>query len=425
MNKTISFHTLGCKLNFAESSTIVKKFTDNGFKKVKFGEKAELSIINTCTVTSQADKKSRQAIKKAIKSSESTKVIVIGCSAQLFKKELSEIEGVSFVAGTKDKFKIYEIYKNFDEINIKNPDTTDNIQSYDSAFSMGDRTRSFLKIQDGCNYVCTYCTIPLARGLSRNTYIKNIVNQANEIAEKGFQEIVLTGVNIGDFGKTTNETFFDLLKQLNKVEKIKRYRISSIEPNLLTSEIINFVKNSQKFLPHFHIPLQAGSDKILALMKRRYNSTFFKNKIKEVNKIIPDAFLGIDVIVGFPNETEKDFMETYNLLEELPISYLHIFPYSDRKNTASNLMKNKINGNIISQRANSLKKLSNKKHSIFYKNNLNKHYEVLFEAQKVNNKMYGYTTNYIKIEIKYNENFVNKIKRIKLQKINENGNVEI
>ncbi len=418
LKKTISFHTLGCKLNFAESSTIIKKFTDNGFQKVKFGEKADVSIINTCTVTSQADKKSRQAIKKAVKKSESAKIIVVGCSAQLHQQELADIEGVCFVAGAKDKFNVFELYQEIENKNTVISCEINDVDTYDSAYSIGDRTRSFLKVQDGCDYVCTYCTIPLARGKSRNTFVKDIVNQANDIAKNGFQEIVLTGVNIGDFGKSTNETFFDLIKELDKVEGIKRYRISSIEPNLLTTEILKFVAKSDKFLPHFHIPLQAGSDKILAQMKRRYNSNLFKNKILEINEIIPDTFLGIDVIVGFPNETDDDFQKTYNLLSELPISFLHIFPYSDRKNTVSEQMKNKINGKIINNRTAILKKLSDEKHSQFYKKHIDKNYDVLFESQNIKGKMFGFTSNYIKIEADFDEKLINKIKNVKLSEKN-------
>ncbi len=416
--KTISFHTLGCKLNFAESSTIIKKFTDNGFQKVKFGEKADVSIINTCTVTSQADKKSRQAIKKAVKKSEGAKVIVVGCSAQLHQQELADIEGVCFVATAKDKFNVFELYQKIDKKNTLISCEIDDVNNYESAYSVGDRTRSFLKVQDGCDYFCSYCTIPLARGKSRNTFVKEIVNQANEIGENGFQEIVLTGVNIGDFGKTTDETFLDLIKELDKVDKIKRYRISSIEPNLLTTEVINFVAKSDKFLPHFHIPLQAGSDKILALMKRRYNSNLFKNKILEIHKTIPDAFFGIDVIVGFPNETDEDFQQTYDLLSELPISFLHIFPYSDRENTISVNMKNKVNGKTITKRATILKKLSDKKHLEFYNKNTGKTYDVLFESQNIKGKMFGYTSNYIKVEIDFDENLINQIKKVKLSEEN-------
>jgi len=416
--KTISFHTLGCKLNFAESSTIIKKFTDNGFQKVKFGEKADVSIINTCTVTSQADKKSRQAIKKAVKKSEGAKVIVVGCSAQLHQQELADIEGVRFVATAKDKFNVFELYQKIDKKNTLISCEIDDVNNYESAYSVGDRTRSFLKVQDGCDYFCSYCTIPLARGKSRNTFVHEIVNQANEIGENGFREIVLTGVNIGDFGKSTNETFFDLIKELDTVEKIKRYRISSIEPNLLTTEIINFVAKSDKFLPHFHIPLQAGSDKILALMKRRYNSNLFKNKILEIHKIIPDAFFGIDVIVGFPGETIEDFKHTYDLLSELPISFLHIFPYSDRENTASVSMKNKLNGSEINNRVAILRKLSDKKHLEFYQKHFGRSYDVLFESQNIGGKMFGFTSNYIKVETNFDENLINKIIKVKLSEEN-------
>ena len=415
MNKTISSHTLGCKLNFAETSTIIKLFSDNGFKKVNFGEKSDLTIINTCTVTAQADKKSRQAIKKAIKNSKSEQIIVIGCYAQIKPLKLSEIEGVDLIIGTKNKFEIFDIVQ--DKMSNKKTDHSptlyncniNEVSKFDAAFSIDDRTRSFLKIQDGCDYNCSYCTIPLARGKSRNAPISEIIEQAKKIAKKGYKEIILTGVNIGDFGKSTGETFFQLIRELEQVENIKRYRISSIEPNLLTDEIISFVSKSDKFLPHFHIPLQNGSDKILKLMQRRYNAELFKNKISKINEIIPDAFIGLDVIVGFPSETDDDFMQTYNLLKNLQISFLHIFPYSERDNTKSINLPNKNDGKIIKQRAKMLKELSDIKHKEFELKHKGKNYNVLFEGQNNNGKIAGYTENYIRIEKDFDEKLVNKI----------------
>lgn len=425
MDKKISFFTLGCKLNFAESSAIIKQFTDKGYRKVRFGEPADVSVINTCTVTSQADKKSRQAIKKAVKKSGGGKVVVVGCSAQLHQKELAEIEGVTILAGADNKQNVFELLQeNPTENKLVSCEILE-VNNYQSAYSVGDRTRSFLKVQDGCDYVCTYCTIPLARGKSRNTHISEIIKQAKEIASQGFKEVVLTGVNIGDFGKSTGETFFRLIKELDKVAGIERFRISSIEPNLLTSEMIEFIKKSDKFLPHFHIPLQAGSDKVLALMKRRYNTTMFRNKILEIKKNIPDAFLGIDVIAGFPQETDEDFEQTYSLLESLPISYLHIFPYSVRENTPAAEMPNHIHGKIIAQRTKKLKELSDKKHAEFYQKHIGTVQTVLFENQRIKNKIFGFTENYIKVETEYRKELANRIVKVKLERINENGNVKI
>ena len=433
-NQTISYFTLGCKLNFAETSAIIKGFTKNGFEKVEFNQAADISIINTCTVTAQAEKKSRQAIKKAIKTSNNGKIIVIGCAAQINPDKLAEINGVDLIIGAKNKFKTYElVQKHFfnqhpaptiqhsktKKLEPKNlilySCNINQALNYDSAFSEDERTRAFLKVQDGCDYKCTYCTIPLARGKSRNTNINEIVEQAKIIANKGFLEIVLTGVNIGDFGKSTDENFLQLIIRLNEIEKIKRYRISSIEPNLLTTEIINFVAKSDKFLPHFHIPLQNGSDKILKLMQRRYNSTLFENKIKTINKLIPAAFIGIDVIVGFPGETDLDFQQTYDLLARLQISFLHIFPYSDRKNTKSIKMSQKIDGNIIKQRSNLLQKLSDKKHEEFYKQNIGKKSNVLFEAKRKNGKIAGFTENYLLLEKEYDEKLINKIVEMEIK----------
>ncbi len=332
MEKTISYTTLGCKLNFSESATIIRQFSDAGYKVVKYGQKADITIINTCTVTAQAERKSKFAVKKAKKISPNGKIIVIGCAAQLRPENFAKIDGVAIVAGAKDKFNVLKLIQKSDEQKIYSCNIA-NVNNFDNAFSINERTRSFLKIQDGCDYLCTYCTIPKARGKSRNAPISDIVQEAEIIAKQGVKEIILTGVNIGDFGKSTNENFLQLIKELDKVEGIERYRISSIEPNLLTDEIIEFTAHSQKFMPHFHIPLQSGSDNILKLMKRRYNTKIFADRINKVYKKVPDVFFGIDVIIGFPGETNEDFKTTYNLLNSLPVSYLHIFPYSDRPRT--------------------------------------------------------------------------------------------
>ncbi|MEA3451256.1 MAG: tRNA (N(6)-L-threonylcarbamoyladenosine(37)-C(2))-methylthiotransferase MtaB, partial [Bacteroidota bacterium] len=334
----IAYTTLGCKLNFSESTSIARKFVDEGFDIVKYGENADITIINTCTVTAQAERKSKLAVKKAKKISPEGKIVVVGCAAQLRPDKFAKIEGVNLVLGTKDKFNALELLKNEQKPKIYSCDI-DSVNNFDNAFSINERTRSFLKIQDGCDYVCTYCTIPKARGKSRNASIINIIKDAKTIAANGIKEIILTGVNIGDFGKSTKETFFDLLKELDKIEGVERYRISSIEPNLLTDEIIDFVAKSDKFMPHFHIPLQSGSNDVLSLMKRRYNAQKFVERIKKAKEANSDTFFGIDVIVGFPGETQENFEQTFALLESLPISYLHLFPYSDRPGTISNEIK--------------------------------------------------------------------------------------
>jgi threonylcarbamoyladenosine tRNA methylthiotransferase MtaB len=333
--KKVAFHTLGCKLNFSESSTIARDFTEKGYKRVSFSEHADVYVINTCTVTDMADKKCKQAVKKVIRQNPNAVVAVIGCYAQLKPEEIKNIDGVDIVLGANEKFKLFQYIENKDNIMepVIHSCEIDSVTQFDSAYSSGDRTRSFLKVQDGCNYPCTYCTIPNARGKSRNDSIENTIKQAQEIAAKGFKEIILTGVNIGDFGRTTDETFFDLIKELDKVDGIERYRISSIEPNLLNDEILEFVANSKKFLPHFHIPLQSGSNDILALMKRRYNREKFANRVEKIKQLMPNAFIGVDVIVGFPGETDEKFMETYQFIELLDISFLHVFSYSVRSGT--------------------------------------------------------------------------------------------
>ncbi len=427
MIKKVSFHTLGCKLNFSETSTIAREFYEKGFKKVKFGDKTDVVVLNTCTVTGIADKKCRQAIKKAKKKSPNAFIVVTGCYAQADAENISKMDGVDVVLGMNEKFNLFKYFNSFEkgkETIIHSCETSE-IESFDSAFSSGDRTRSFLKVQDGCDYPCTYCKIPSVRGKSRSDNVKNTVKHAFEIANLGFKEIILTGVNIGDFGKGTDENFFKLIKELDKVEGIQRYRISSIEPNLITDEIIDFVAKSDKFLPHFHIPLQSGSDAILKNMKRRYDTSLFKNKINRINNIIPNAFIGIDVIVGFPGETEDDFNDTYTLLENLNISFIHVFSYSIREGTVAENMPNKVSSNIIKERSSKLHKLSNEKHISFYNRFLNTKHKVLFEGGKKNEFMYGFTENYIKVKTKYDENLINKIKSIKIVKIINTDDVEI
>ena len=422
----VSFHTLGCKLNFSETSTIARKFSEKGFQRVDFGEDAGVVVINTCTVTGTADKKCRQAIKKAKKTSPNAFIAVTGCYAQAEADKIAEIPGVDVVLGMNEKFNLFQHIENFkkkEHAVVYSCETSD-IENFDAAFSSGDRTRSFLKVQDGCDYPCTYCTIPSVRGKSRSGTVAEIIRQANEIAEKGFKEIILTGVNIGDFGKGTDETFFDLIKALDKVKGIERYRISSIEPNLITDEIIEFTVKSNKFLPHFHIPLQSGSDKILKLMKRRYNTELFRSKIERINELISDIFLGIDVIVGFPGETDEDFKDTYNFLNRLNISFLHVFSYSVRPGTPAEMMSGKVSAKEIKRRSNLLHQLSDRKHKVFYERFIGTEHKVLFEGAKHQNSMFGFTENYIKVEFPYNENLVNKIVDFQITGINEKGHAE-
>lgn len=416
----ISHITLGCKLNFAETTSIVREFNENGYQTVKFSEKADVVIINSCTVTAQAERKSVYAAKKAAKISPDAKIIVVGCAAQTNPERFLNIPQVELVLSTSDKFKAFSLINGTVEKKIYSCDINE-VSNFDHAYSTTERTRSFLKIQDGCDYKCSYCTIPKARGKSRNTKIYEIINDANTIAKTGVKEIILTGVNIGDFGKSTGETFFNLIKELEKVHGIERYRISSIEPNLLTSEIIDFVAESEKFMPHFHIPLQAGSDDVLKLMKRRYNTTMFRDKIHEVHQKLPDAFLGIDVIVGFPGETSDNFQQTYELLSSLPISYLHIFPYSDREGTVASKIAKKVPSEWIKDREKTLKKLSDEKNITFNERFLSKKRSVLFEGNIKNGGIYGFTDNYLKVYVKTNSDLKNKIKEVEL--ISQNDDV--
>jgi threonylcarbamoyladenosine tRNA methylthiotransferase MtaB len=426
-SKKVAFFTLGCKLNFSESSTFAREFEDNGYQRVPATSPADVYVINTCSVTDHADKKCRHAIRKLITQSPNAKVIVTGCYAQLKPEEVASIPGVNLVVGASEKGNLFKLLQNLHD------DSTPEVLSCDiesvekifPAYSSADRTRSFLKIQDGCDYHCSYCTIPLARGKSRNLTIKEITTEASEIAQKGIKEIILTGVNIGDFGKTTGESFFALVKALDEVEGIERYRISSIEPNLLTEEIIEFVAKSNKFLPHFHIPLQSGSNKILGLMRRRYKRELFADKIRQVRAAMPHAFLGIDIIVGFPGETEVEFMESYTLLEELNVSFLHIFPYSVRPNTPAELMEPKVLPKSITERTNRLRDLSNKLHRKFYLDNVGKTETVLFEGRKKGDLMLGYTGNYLLVETPLNKNLINKTVKVRITGISDNDTATV
>ncbi len=419
--KKISAYTLGCKLNFAETSTIVQKFLDNGYQLVPFGQEADVTIINTCTVTGQADKKSRKTIHKAARKAKD--VIVIGCSAQMHTEEYARYENVTLVAGVRDKFRVFELYQQKTGKHQAYSCDSQAVDTFDHAFSISGRTRSFLKVQDGCDYKCSYCIIPKARGHSRSPRIEEIIRNAQRIVEQGFKEIIITGVNIGDFGRGTDESFYDLLVALDKEVDIPRIRISSIEPELLKDEIINLIAQSDKFLPHFHIPLQSGSDEILRLMRRRYNTRLFENRINTIKKVIPDAFIGIDVIVGFPGETDELFEQTFSFLQGIPFSYLHIFPYSERPGTDASKMPGKVAPQVKEQREQRLKQLSGQRHRQFYLDHLGKEYNVLFEARNKEGKILGFTDNYIKVELDFDPSLVNEIRTVRLLELTDGGHV--
>lgn len=430
MNKKVAFYTLGCKLNFSETSSIGRLFQDAGFEPVPFTEKADVYVINTCSVTDNADKKCKKVVNEALKHSPNAYVTIIGCYAQLKPKEISEIEGVDLVLGAAEKFNIIEHIRNL----TKEPKARilnqpiENTNIFVPAFSIGDRTRTFLKVQDGCDYSCTFCTIPLARGASRSGDIADIVKQAEEIAASGIKEIVLTGVNIGDFGLhdgERKETFLQLIQALDEVVGIHRIRISSIEPNLLSNEVIHFVAASKRFVPHFHIPLQSGSNKILSQMRRRYRRELYVERVETIKRLMPDCCIGVDVIVGFPGETHEDFLDTYQFLNELPISYLHVFTYSERENTIASQMEGAVPGSHRSDRSKMLHILSEKKRRVFYEGQLGKETEILIEGDNKNGMMHGFSPNYVKVSIPYDPVLVNEIIKGKLLEINLNGDVEV
>lgn len=420
---TASFYTLGCKLNFAETSTIARDLTANGFVKVGFEQGADVYVINTCSVTDHADRKCKRVVAEALRFNNKATIIVVGCYAQLKPEEISRIPGVSLVLGAHEKFNIAHFIDKIEHGNTpviaqrKIKDTNFFIPSY----SLGDRTRTFLKVQDGCDYVCAFCTIPLARGSSRNHSIEQTLKVAREIAASEVKEIVLSGVNIGDFGKSTNETFLELIKGLELVDGIDRIRISSIEPNLLSNEIIEFVSRSKKFLPHFHIPLQSGNNRILKLMRRRYERELYEQRIQTIKEKMPDACIGVDVIVGFPGETEEEFLDTYEFLNRLNVSYLHVFTYSERAKTTAIKMEGKIPISERKRRNEMLTILSEKKRHAFYQSQTGKIRPVLFEAETHGDKMYGFTDNYVKVEIPYDPAIVNEIHEFKIQNMNQDG----
>lgn len=433
--KSVAFYTLGCKLNFSETSTISRTFEDKGFKKVGFNENPDIFIINTCSVTDNADKKCKKIVKEAQKINPNGFVAIIGCYAQLKPKEIAEIPGVDAVLGASEKFRLHELLPTFqkaeDWVLPEEKVYATHIEEavdYHTSYSLHDRTRTFLKVQDGCDYPCSYCTIPLARGASRSDTIENVVKAAREIAESGVKEIVLTGVNIGDFGIINGEkkeTFFDLVKALDEVEGIERFRISSIEPNLLTNEIIEYVAQSRRFVPHFHIPLQSGSNKVLGLMRRRYKRELYVERVNAIKSIMPHCCIGVDVIVGHPGETNEDFLETYNFLNELDISYLHVFTYSERLNTKALEIKPVVASKERNERSKMLHILSDKKRRNFYEGNLGKTYSVLFEEGENKESMTGFTSNYVKIVAKYDPLLINDTLDVKLLHINEEMQVEV
>lgn len=434
----VAFYTLGCKLNFSETSTIARSFSSEGFDRVQFTECADVYVINTCSVTENADKRFKTIVKQAQRLNPAAVTIAVGCYAQLKPEELATVDGVDLVLGATEKFNVTAYIHDL----LENPDVSDQgtqvhaceiyeADFYVSSYSIGDRTRAFLKVQDGCDYKCTYCTIPLARGISRSDTLYNVLDNATKIGAQGIKEIVLTGVNIGDYGKGEfgnkkhKHTFLDLVSALDKVKGIERLRISSIEPNLLKNETIDVVANSRAFVPHFHIPLQSGSNKILALMRRRYKRELYVDRVAKIKEVMPHACIGVDVIVGFPGETEQDFLETYNFLSGLDISYLHVFSYSERDNTVAAQMKMVVPKEIRSKRSKMLRGLSAKKRRAFYESQLQTSRSVLFEAENKGGYIHGFTENYVKVKYPWNPALVNQIQKVKLTKIDEDGMVRV
>lgn len=427
--KKVAFYTLGCKLNFSETSTIARSFKDEGFERTDFSEKADMYVINTCTVTENADKKFKDIVKLAQKSNPNAFVAAIGCYAQLKPEELANVSGVDLVLGATEKFKITDYLNDLTKNDFGDIHSCEIEEAnfYVGSYSIGDRTRAFLKVQDGCDYVCTFCTIPLARGISRSDKLENVLFNAKEISDQGIKEIVLTGVNIGDYGKGEfgnkkhKHTFLELIQSLDKVEGIERIRISSIEPNLLKNETIKFVSESNTFVPHFHMPLQSGSNKLLRLMKRRYQRELYKERVLEIKKYMPNACIGVDVIVGFPGETEELFIETYNFLNELDISYLHVFTYSERENTPAAKMQGVVPQNVRKKRSKMLRGLSVKKRRLFYESQLKTSHSVLFEGENKKGYINGFTENYVKVKAPWNPILVNTKQEVTLTKIDDDG----
>ena len=429
----VAFHTLGCKVNFSETSTISREFTSSHYQVVSFTSFADLYVINTCSVTENADKELSVLVKKALKRNPNAFIAAIGCYAQLKPHEIASLDGVDLVLGATEKFKLTEYVQN-----LNKSDSTqiysceiEEANFYETSYSINERSRAFLKIQDGCDYKCSYCTIPKARGISRSDSLSNVINNAQKIADSGLKEIVLTGVNIGDYGKGEfgnkkhEHTFLDLVKALENLKSVYRFRISSIEPNLLSEDIIKFIASSKRFVPHFHIPLQSGSDKILKSMKRRYLSSLYSEKIKQIRSLIPDACIGADVIVGYPNETDEDFLETYDYISGLEISYLHVFTYSERANTEAIKIKDKVDKLTRSKRSKMLRSLSLEKRRCFYQSQLGKNHEVLFESENKKGYITGFTENYIRVRMPWDPILADTLLKVKLDRIDEEGFVRI
>ena len=431
--KKVAFYTLGCKLNFSETSTIARNFQDEGFERVDFEEVADIYVINTCSVTDNADKQFKQMVRKALKVNDKAFVAAVGCYAQLKPEELAAVDGVDLVLGATEKFKITDYINDLskNEMGEVHSCEIEEADFYVGSYSIGDRTRAFLKVQDGCDYKCTYCTIPLARGISRSDTMQNVMQNAKEISKKGIKEIVLTGVNIGDYGKGEfgnkkhEHTFLELVQALDEVEGIERLRISSIEPNLLKNETIDFVSQSRTFVPHFHIPLQSGSNTILKRMKRRYLRELYADRVTKIREVMPHACIGVDVIVGFPGETDELFLETYNFLSELDISYLHVFTYSERDNTEAAAMDGVVPSNVRAKRSKMLRGLSVKKRRAFYESQIGTERTVLFEGENKEGYIHGFTENYVKVKIPWNPELVNSLHEVSLSKIDEDGSVRV
>ncbi len=431
MTKKVAFYTLGCKLNFSETSTISRSFQEQGFQKVDFEEWADIYVINTCSVTENADKQFKQVVKKALQKNEQAFVAAVGCYAQLKPEELAAVDGVDLVLGATEKFKITDYLNDLSKNDYGHVHSCEIEEAdfYVGSYAIGDRTRAFLKVQDGCDYKCTYCTIPLARGISRSDALENVLKNAKEISDKGIKEIVLTGVNIGDYGKGEfgnkkhEHTFLDLVKALDTVEGIERLRISSIEPNLLKDETINFVAQSKIFVPHFHIPLQSGSNDVLKKMKRRYLRELYVERVSRIKKTMPDACIGVDVIVGFPGETDEHFLETYHFLNDLDISYLHVFTYSERDNTEAVAMEGVVPTKVRAKRSKMLRGLSVKKRRAFYESQLGKTKTVLFESENKDGFMVGFTENYVKVKTPFDYALINTLQTVVLKAIDEDGTV--
>jgi MiaB-like protein len=429
--KKVAFYTLGCKLNFAETSTIARSFEEDGYIRVDFEDPADIYVINTCSVTENADKQFKQIVRKALKTNPKAFLAAVGCYAQLKPEELASVDGVDLVLGAKEKFNITQY---IDDLTKNNEGVVHSCEIaetdfYVGSYSIGDRTRAFLKVQDGCDYKCTYCTIPMARGISRSDTIENILSNAKKISDKGIKEIVLTGVNIGDYGKGEfgnkkhEHTFLELVQALDKVEGIERLRISSIEPNLIKDETIDFIAQSNSFVPHFHIPLQSGSNEILKKMKRRYLRELYVSRVAKIREVMPDACIGVDVIVGFPGETDELFLETYYFLNDLDISYLHVFTYSERDNTEAVLMDGVVPDAVRAKRSKMLRGLSAKKRNAFYESQLGKEKTVLFESDNKQGYIHGFTENYVKVKAPWDPALVNTLHKVKLTKIDVDGMV--